>query len=107
MFRPRDFPLERELVSIAVQAGGHPSDFGLSEFADSRALPGGVRAAMDHRREALEEAADLRNYLVWKAEAIYDQAMRGEAAALDQYEWAMRSLSALVTLWRELLTEAS
>lgn len=111
--RPRDVDLERYFMDIAARAAGHHTpdgkgdDHGLSDYADGRALPGGVRANMDHRREACEEAADLRNYLVWRAESVYDEAMAGDALALDRYEWALRCLSKLVPLWRELLRDAS
>jgi hypothetical protein len=111
--RPRDRDLEKHFMDIAARAAGcfkadeTGEDYGLSEYADKRALPGGVRANMDHRREACEEAADLRNYLVWRAEAVYDDAMAGDAVALDRYEWAMRCLSKTIPLWRELLRDAS
>jgi hypothetical protein len=111
--RPRDMDLEQHFMDTAARAAdcyrtdGTGEDFGLSKFADERALPGGVRANMDHRREACEEAADLRNYLVWRAEAVFDAAMAGDAVALDRYEWSLRCLSKLIPLWRELLRDAS
>jgi hypothetical protein len=105
--RPRDVSLERELTQLAALAGGNASDYGLRDYADSRAWPGGVRRDLDCDREALEELADCASYLVWGIVPLLEAVHAGVPDALDKYERRMRALSALIVCWRELLTEAA
>lgn len=81
---------------------GAGDDAGLSAFADQRAWPGGVRADIDGVREAGEEFADARNYLLWEIERIYADVVRGEPEALDRYSMLFGALSALVVCWHAL-----
>jgi hypothetical protein len=105
--RPRDVTLERELTQLAALAGGNATDYGLRDYADSRAWPGGVRRDLDCDREALEELADCASYLVWGIVPLLEAVHAGVPDALDKYERRMRALSALIVCWRELLTEAA
>jgi hypothetical protein len=105
--RPRDVGLERELTRLAALAGGNATDYGLRDYADSRAWPGGVRRDLDCDREALEELADCASYLVWGIVPLLEAVHAGVPDALDKYERRMRALSALIVCWRELLTEAA
>ena len=71
----------------------------LIRFSEERAnvlTPGEVRdrTAKDYQREALEELADCRNYLVWWLQAIHLEEVGGGVEALGD---AMR---ALAVLWR-------
>ena len=106
--RARNHALEAELVDTAARAAGffdtqgNGDDGGLSRFADARAWPGGVRADLDGVREASEEFADARNYLVWEIERIYARVIEGERDALDRYSQLFGALSALVNAWHAL-----
>lgn len=65
---PRNVPLERRLtLNAAVRAGVRWVV--LTHFAEQRAKPGPVvePPGRDLALEALEELADARNYLVWRA----------------------------------------
>ena len=77
-------------------------DHGLSAFADARALPGPVREGIDGVREASEEFADARNYLLWEIERIYPRVIEGEPESLDRYSQLFGALSALVNAWHAL-----
>jgi hypothetical protein len=111
-YRERDISLERYLTSIAAQATGHTKPKGdgtsvgdtggLDEFADRRALPGGVRAGMDYDREMAEEIADARNYAVWGIEPFWAEVRAGESRYTSDYERRMRSLSHLIEAWHAL-----
>lgn len=104
--RNRDLGVERELANIAVKAAGLTHDHGLWEFANFRALPGGVRVR-ELFPEAREELADCFNYLVWHAEQYYDDHLNGDPQASDEYEWSMRALADLMKLWVTLHTRAA
>jgi hypothetical protein len=104
--RERDIRLERELTATAAASVGL-TDMGLSDFADARALPGGVRADIDPDREAMEEYADARNYLVWGIEPIYAQVGALDSRFTDDYERRMRSLRHLVQAWTALRTPSA
>lgn len=105
---PRDLALEAHLMDIAARAAekfdtdGNGYDAGLSRFADHRAGPLGVRADLDGFREAREEFADARNYLVWDIVRIWPLVVDGEPEALDRYSQLMGALSALVSAWHAL-----
>jgi hypothetical protein len=100
---PRDPALERHLVDIACRAAGHPTgDAGLSELADARALPMGIRPDIDALQEAREELADLRNYLVWGVTLIYPLVVAGEPEALDLYSMLMGALAGTVGTWHAM-----
>lgn len=105
--RPRDARLERELVALAVQAAGVTSDLGLREYADHRALPGGVRLDLDPIAEAREELADACNYLIWGIEPLYARYLAGDPEAADLYERMMRTLSGVIAAWCALHTSAA
>lgn len=105
--RPRDLSLERELTLLAARAAGHESDYGLRKYADARSMPGGVRTGIDWDEEAGAEVGDAANYLVWGIIEVYERVEAGDPVALDLYERRMRTLSALIECWRQLLTEAA
>lgn len=105
--RPRDKGLELELTALAAKAVGHDTDYGLRDFADRRALPGGVRADLDCTREIAEELADASNYALWGIERIYNRVLAGDVEVLDDYERLMRAHSKIIEAWRELLREAA
>jgi len=110
--RDRDLELERYLTNIAAQAAGHVEvkpdgtqtgdTRGLDDFADHRALPGGVRAEMDYDREMSEEIADARNYAVWGIEPIWLNVRSGVSEFTADYERRMRCLSYLIAAWHAL-----
>lgn len=100
--RPRDLGLERELTLLAARAGGFSGDGGIGRFADERALPGGVREGLDPVREASEELADARNYLVWGLERIHARVAVGDPEVLDEHVALLGALQAVVTAWRAL-----
>lgn len=104
--RPRDMDLERTLIDTAARAAGHTTDYGLRDFADARAWPGGVRD-MDFDQEIAEELADASSYAVWSIETIYDQVIAGDPLALDRYERTMRALAKIIEAWKELRTESA
>lgn len=105
--RERNHRVERELRDIAVKAAGMVQDYGISAFADHRALPGGVRRDMDAFTEVREELSDAWNYLRWGAERQYDAYLAGDPTAADEYEWHMRAMTDLLRLWRTLHTRAA
>jgi hypothetical protein len=101
--RPRDVDLERRLTEDATkQAGYVDGDRGLTAMAEERALPGGVRYGLDDIREAREELADCRNYLVWGIERIHDAYLAGDPDAADRMVMNMDALVAVVRAWRAL-----
>lgn len=103
--RARNLDLERELVDLAARAAGFPADGGLSTYADSRALPGGVRQRSPERwrQEIAEELADARNYLVWEIEVIHGAMMGGDPDACEIYLRNMSTLRAVVAAWWSLV----
>lgn len=115
--RPRNEKLERYFTNVAAAASGfYTKDeygqpvgdtFGLDDFADARAMPGGVRINIDVDRETAEEFADARNYLVWGLEPIYRAAREGDGEASDLYERRMRALRFLIAAWQALHTPSS
>jgi hypothetical protein len=107
--RPRNVPLEVELVDLAARAAGYPSDAGLSRFADARAWPGGVnpRTPDGWRQEVAEELADARNYLLWEIEEVYEQVLAGGGDACTVYERNMRVLTAVLAAWWALLGDTA
>ena len=100
--RPRNIPLERELTVMAANAVDFLDDQGLSDFADHRALPGGVRLTLDWRREAMEELADCRNYIVWGIEGFWSGYLNGEPEACKQVAFGLTALGAVVRAWDAL-----
>lgn len=109
--RPRNIPLERKLTRDAakeagfkVEAGGQTvgDDGALTEWAEYRAWPGGVRAEMDEVREVREELADARNYLVWACERVHDRFLEGEPLACDEFARNMNALSLIIKAWHAL-----
>lgn len=101
--RPRNVALERELTDGAARAAGFVNgDGGLTALAEHRALPGGVRLELDDIREAREELADCRNYLVWGIERIHDQYLAGDPFAADRLVKNMDALAGVVRAWQAL-----
>jgi hypothetical protein len=112
----RDPQLERELVAIAAASEGLASWNGgelrvdpiverLNAVADERAWPGGVEVEarpVPLIEEAKEEIADLRSYLVWKAQSLREQVGTGDSEACDEYARVMRALAATVAAWAAL-----
>jgi len=100
---PRNPERERELVSIAARSVGLSGDAGLWEFANARALPGGVRTNLNARQEIAEEVADGANYACWGIERVYDRMLEGDSEATAEYERLMRCLSYLSAAWNALV----
>jgi hypothetical protein len=107
--RPRNLDLERELVELAARSAGfydvhgNGDPAGIDDFADRRALPGGVRIGLDPEREALEELADARNYLVWGCERDYQAYLDGDAVAGDRVRRRLEALSGVLRAWHALV----
>lgn len=109
--RPRDLALERELTELAARHAGHTTldpagrvvgnVAGLDDFADVRAHPGGVRRR-DLDREAREELADCRNYLVWAIEADYAGYLAGDLDAGRRVAHRLAALSKVIGAWHDL-----
>lgn len=107
---PRDRHLEAHVTELAgrsvgmVNAEGKGHDAGLGAFADSRALPGGVRprSREEWATEVAEEVADARNYLLWWVQSVWEGVQAGEPDACHEYERAMRALQGVLTTWRAL-----
>lgn len=105
--RARNVPLERELTRLAARAAGYTDGpLGLDDVADHRAHPGGVRSR-DFEREAREELADCRSYLVWACEPVWEAHLAGDPEASATVERCLRALAGVVTAWRELHREAT
>ncbi len=108
--RPRAIRLERHLTRLAHEAAGIPVPLdkheptSLDAYADWRCDPGPIRVPRDFIDEARQEAADARNYLVWEACAHWLGYVEGDPESCRRFEHAMRSLSAVALLWRELHT---
>lgn len=106
--RPRDHARERSITELAARAAGffdadgRGQTFGLDDFADHRALPGGVRSGVDWTEEGREECADLRSYLVWRIEEVLPGVERGDSDACDVYARHMAALSGLIAVWHAL-----
>jgi hypothetical protein len=75
---PRDRDLERRLLQLACDAGGHPS----------------------------EELADCSSYLTWGLVRDHAGYMAGEPDATARFERRLRALVHVVDAWRDLHTEA-
>lgn len=101
---PRDMQGERVITALAAQAGGvrEAAARSLDDFADARALPGGVRIDLDAVREISEELADARNYLVWGVQRTMPGVEQLDHDALEQYEPLMRCLAAVQEAWAAL-----
>ena len=97
----RDQNDERSLTAQAAVAAQVPASVAtsLSALAAARALPGPV--------EADQEAADLRNYLVWWRQSLEPRLAAGDPAAAREDLRAARALAALLTLWSELHPESA
>jgi hypothetical protein len=99
--RERDLDLERELTLLAAKAAGFTKldasgkpigdDRGLSDYADDRAHPGGLRVR-NFTQEGREEAADGRNYCTWEIQPIYEGFQAGEPDAAELYYLHMEAL---------------
>lgn len=106
--RPRDFARERGITELAARAGGffdadgNGRTFGLDEYSDHRALPGGVRTGIDWTEEGRQEAADLRNYLVWRIEEVMPGVEAGDSDCCDVYARHMAALTGLIAVWHAL-----
>lgn len=113
--RARDIDAERRLSALAASAVGltRPGPdgrivgdtYGLDDFADHRALPGGVRLELDPEQECLEELADARNYLVWGLVPLSERFESGDAEAAELYARRLRALSYVVKAWAALVYE--
>jgi hypothetical protein len=98
--RPRNLGLEKHLTELASDGNTLAANH-LSAFADRRAWPGGVWPK-DLEREAREELADCRSYLVWRIEPIWDDYLAGDAEAGKTVARCLSALSAVVTAWQAL-----
>ncbi len=108
----RDVEHERHLTDLAARAAGFfrtgpdgtpvGDTGGLDEFADARAWSGGVRANIDADREALEELADARHYLVWGIQQVHAGYLAGDAESQDAFQRRMRALSHVIEAWHAL-----
>ena len=112
-YRPRDYELERFLTDLAARAAGRftstgaGDDRGLLAFAQSRALPGGVRRSLDPVQEIAEECADALNYANWGIERVYEGFLAGDDEATHMYDRLMRFSAKLVDAWHELHTRSA
>lgn len=98
--RPRNLPLEREIMDLALRAAHREGDGGLSRVADDRAEPyGGLRRGVDWRREALQEIPDARNYLVWDTEDYWDAYQAGDPDAGERVAENLTALALLIQVW--------
>ena len=90
--------VEHGIVSRAARAHGASCRDAteLSAFANERALPGPVRRAdgQSFPREAREEIADARNYLVW-----HYQILERSGATPRELNDVDRAIAALVRAW--------
>lgn len=103
--RDRDLAHEREMMDLAARAAGVvAAEESLSAFADSRALPGGLRprSIEGWRREIEEELADARNYCVWMLLSIRPSFEKGESWACDCYVQALGCLVGVLSAWQAL-----
>ena len=113
--RPRDLAAERQLSALAAAAvgltrpgpDGKPTGdtYGLDEFADYRALPGGVRLSLDPDQECREELADARNYLLWGLVPLAERFEAGDPDAAEVYSRRLRALSYVIKAWSVLVYE--
>lgn len=103
--RPRNLSLERHLTETAAKAAGLPDGNALSHFADSRALPGGVRPGLQSRQEIAEELADARNYAVWGIEPLWEAYQAGDTEATQEVAQLLHALSLIVAAFHGLQTE--
>lgn len=93
---------ELERMDTAAAAGlvALPAPLDLDDFADSRTRPGPVdmgpeASPRDLIREALEELADCRNYLVWRI-----QQLRTENGGTFEVFRVQAALAVVVLAWR-------
>lgn len=103
----RNLPLERELVVTAARALGklgidENDARSLSDFADRRAHPGGVRPDIDPDEETREELADARNYLVWGIVPLWPYHQRGELWACQLVAKRLTALGGVLIAWHAL-----
>jgi hypothetical protein len=77
-------------------------DGGLSAYANTRTLPGGVRTNQNWRDHARQELGDCRNYLVWDTEDHWDAYQAGDDVAGERVAENLGALSQLVRLWASL-----
>lgn len=76
---------------------------GLDDLADRRAHPGGVRPDLDADREAREELADARNYLLWGIERVHARYLEGDQDAGDEVRRRLTALSYVIEAWHALV----
>lgn len=100
--RDRDLSLERELTQLAAKAAGLLDAGGIDDYANARALPGGVRPGLDFEREMREELADARNYACWAVEPLWAAHQAGDPDASKQVAKTLQALSAVVKAWHAL-----
>ncbi len=103
---------ERSLTATAAESAQVPlsAATSLSDFADSRALPGEVLLKdrpVSLPVEADQEAADLRNYLVWWRQSLQPRLRDGDPAAREEDLRAARAMIFLLALWSELHPESA
>ncbi len=99
----RNLAGEAGVVAQAI-AGTALDPSGLEAFAHSRAHPGPVRVkGRSLRREALEELADLRNYLVWEVQFdLQPRADAGDDVAAQRIPSRLGALRKLIEVWDDL-----
>jgi hypothetical protein len=100
--RPRNEALEAEIIGMATRVIDRFDDAGLSAYADTRTLPGGIRTDQNWRDHARQELADCRNYLVWDTEDHWDAYQAGDGLAGARVAENLGALSQLVKLWAAL-----
>jgi hypothetical protein len=100
--RPRNEQLEAHIMAMANRVVDKLDDGGLSAYANTRTLPGGVRTNQNWRDHARQELGDCRNYLVWDTEDHWDAYQAGDDMAGERVAENLGALSQLVRLWASL-----
>ena len=106
----RDQNDERSLTAQAAVAAQVPFSRHQSQRSGSRpGAPGPVELdrSVSLPVEADQEAADLRNYLVWWRQSLEPRLVAGDPAAAREDLRAARALAALLALWSELHPESA
>lgn len=94
-----DEPFEIEATLTAARQAGVDGR-GLDAYARARKMPGVVNAhaTRDFRQEAIEEASDLRNYVVWWMEQA-----RADGTLTNEKQWhLMQALGAAALAWHHI-----
>jgi hypothetical protein len=106
----RDDAMDARLTLEAATAGGAATAAGsLSAFAASRAHKAPIRhrTVEEWDQDGIEEGADWRNYLCWKARSHRQGFLDGDPDDTREYEHAMRTLGAVCRAWQEARTKTS